>query len=319
MARKRAHEEHANHEAWAIPYADLMTLLLAFFVVMYAISTINVGKYKVMAEAMSAAFGGPPKSMKPVQVGTRQMTGSDFDRPTPIRMAPRFGPAAPAAPDPIARLSSVASQIGMPSDPGRMRAAEAQLERIAAELERTLAPLVDRKLVVVRRAGLWLEVQINSDILFTPGSATLDPQARQTLDKLADILGGVPNPVRVEGYTDDRAINTFQFPSNWELSAARAASVVHLFSGSGMTPERLAMIGYGEFRPIADNATEQGRNSNRRVLLVILAADTQGSVGPEPHIAAVDAAAGAAAPDRAPQASEPAGTAPAAGNVGGTQ
>ncbi len=323
MARKKAHEEHANHEAWAIPYADLMTLLLAFFVVMYAISTVNVGKYKVMAEAMTAAFGGPPKSVKPVQVGTNQLTGSDFDRPTPIKMGPKFGPAAPATSDPITRLSSAASQIDMPVDPGRMRAAKAQLENIATELERALAPLVERKLVVVRRADLWLEVQINSDILFTPGSATLDPSARQALDKLADVLGGVPNPVRVEGYTDDRAINTFQFPSNWELSAARAASVVHLFSGHGMPPERLAMIGYGEFRPIADNTTEQGRNSNRRVLLVILASDAQRSIGPEPHIAAMDAAAetdAAASSDGNAQIIQQVGAvAPAAGDAGGTQ
>ena len=322
MARKKAHEEHTNHEAWAIPYADLMTLLLAFFVVMYAISTVNVGKYKVMAEAMTAAFGGPPKSPKPVQVGTRQLTGSDFDRPAPIQMGPRFGPAAPAS-DPVTRLASAASQIDMPVDPGRMRAAKSQLERIATELERALAPLVDRKLVLVRRADLWLEVQINSDILFTPGSATLDPLARQTLDKLADVLGGVPNPVRVEGYTDDRAINTFQFPSNWELSAARAASVVHLFSGHGMTPERLAMIGYGEFRPIADNATEQGRNSNRRVLLVILASDAQPSLGPEPHIAVADAAmeteAAAGSDGNAQIIQQVGAVAPMAGDAGGTQ
>lgn len=289
MARKRTHEEHANHEAWAIPYADLMTLLLAFFVVMYAISTVNVGKYKVMAEAMTAAFGGPPRSIKPVQPGTTQLTGADFDRPAPTSI----GPKAPAPRlDPVTRLSSMASQANIPLDHDRLRTAKAQLEAIAQELDRALAPLVDRKLVVVRRADLWLEVQINSDILFPPGSATLAPMARETLNQLAGVLGDAPNPVRVEGYTDDRPINTSQFPSNWELSAARAASVVHLFSRTGMLPQRLAMIGYGEFRPIADNATVEGRNSNRRVLLVILATDQQSSAMPLPYVVAPGGAVG---------------------------
>jgi len=286
MARKKAHEEHANHEAWAIPYADLMTLLLAFFVVMYAVSSINEGKYKVMAEAMTAAFGGPPKSVTPVQVGKTQVSGSDHDRPAPLTRGRISGPSQPTTMDPVTRLSAMASQVDMPLDNGRLQAAKQQLESIATELERALSPLVERKLVLVRRADLWLEVQINSDILFTPGSATLDPMARETLDKLAGVLGGAPNPVRVEGYTDNRPINTYQFPSNWELSAARAASVVHLFSRSGMPQERLAMIGYGEFRPIADNATVEGRNSNRRVLLVILASDQQAGERAVPHVAA---------------------------------
>jgi len=288
MARKKRHEEHANHEAWAIPYADLMTLLLAFFVVMYAVSSVNEGKYKVMAEAMTAAFGGPPRSVTPVQVGKTQLTGSDQDRPAPLTKGRISGPSQPTAMDPVTRLSAMASQANMPLDKGRLQAARQQLESIATQLERALSPLVDRKLVLVRRADLWLEVQINSDILFTPGSATLDPLARDTLYKLADVLGGAPNPVRVEGYTDNRPINTYQFPSNWELSAARAASVVHLFSRSGMPEEQLAMIGYGEFRPIADNATVEGRNSNRRVLLVILASDQAGAEQPEPRIAGVE-------------------------------
>ncbi|HLM53791.1 MAG TPA: flagellar motor protein MotD [Pseudoxanthomonas sp.] len=284
MARKKGHEEHANHEAWAIPYADLMTLLLAFFVVMYAISSVNEGKYKVMAEAMNAAFGGPPRSIEPVQVG-RQLQGADFDRPSPLKAGPHSGPSTPStAATPLVRLASVASQLDMPVSMDRMQAAQKQLEAIASNLEQALAPLVDRKLVVVRRADLWLEVQINSDILFTPGSATLDAEATTTVYKLAEVLGGVPNPVRVEGYTDDRPINTFQFPSNWELSAARAASVVHLFSKDGIPPERLAMIGYGEHRPIADNLTEAGRNANRRVLLVILASDQAGSERPAPNL-----------------------------------
>ena len=96
MARGKKHEEHANHEAWAIPYADLMTLLLAFFVVMYAISTVNEGKYRVVADSLTAAFGGAPRTINPVQVGNHQLQGADFDRPSPIKSGAKKGPSAPS-------------------------------------------------------------------------------------------------------------------------------------------------------------------------------------------------------------------------------
>jgi chemotaxis protein MotB len=115
-----------------------------------------------------------------------------------------------------------------------------------------------------------VEVEIRTDILFPSGVATLSPQAQQVLRQLAETLEPFPNPIRVEGHTDDRPINTAAFPSNWELSAARAASVVHLFTQAGMDPRRLAVIGLGQYRPAQSNETEQGRNINRRVLLVIL-------------------------------------------------
>ncbi len=277
MARRKKHEEHGNHEAWAIPYADLMTLLLAFFVVMYAISTLNEGKYRVLADALTAAFGGAPRTINPVQVGNFQLQGSDYDRPSPIKSGARHGPSAPSpAPNPTL-LPALASHMrtGVPldvSDRAAVQRAQRQLGNIATRLEEALAPLVDARLITVRRAELWLEVEINSDILFDTGSAALDASAREVLTRLADVLRETPNPVRVEGYTDNRPINTVQFPSNWELSAARAASVVHLFSAQGVAPERLAMVGYGEHRPRADNLTEEGRNRNRRVVLIVLAA-----------------------------------------------
>ncbi len=294
MARKKAHEEHANHEAWAIPYADLMTLLLAFFVVMYAISSLNEGKYRVLADSLSAAFGGAPRTINPVQVGNNQLQGSDYDRPSPIKSGARQGPSAPSpAPNPTL-LPALAShaRTGTPmeiSDRETMQRAQRQLGNIAARLEDALAPLVDARLITVRRAELWLEVEINSDILFDPGSATLDLTARGVLSKLAEVLHDTPNPVRVEGYTDNMPINTVQFPSNWELSAARAASVVHLFSGQGVAPERLAMVGYGEYRPRADNVSQEGRNRNRRVVLIVLAApdappDPRDAVKPGPSM-----------------------------------
>lgn len=276
MSRRRNHEEHANHEAWAIPYADLMTLLLAFFVVMYAISTVNEGKYRVMADALTAAFGGAPRTINPVQVGNHQLQGADFDRPSPIKSGAKQGPSAPSpAPNPTL-LPALASHMrtGTPMDVTNREAvqrAQRQLGNIAARIEDALAPLVDARLITVKRAGLWLEVEINSDILFSTGSASLDASAHEVLAKLAGVLNDVPNPVRVEGYTDNIPINTAQFPSNWELSATRAASVVHLFVSQGVSPERLAMVGYGEYRPRADNLTQEGRNRNRRVVLIVLA------------------------------------------------
>lgn len=277
MARKKKHEEHGNHEAWAIPYADLMTLLLAFFVVMYAISSLNEGKYRVMADALTAAFGGAPRTINPVQVGNHQQQGSDYDRPSPIKSGAKQGPSAPSpAPNPTL-LPSLASHLrtGQPMDVADTRAvqrAQRQLGDIASQIEGALASLVEARLITVKRSELWLEVEINSDILFDTGSASLDLSARGVLAKLAAVLHDTPNPVRVEGYTDNQPIATAQFPSNWELSASRAASVVHLFAAQGVAPERLAMVGYGEYRPRADNLTDEGRNRNRRVVLIVLAA-----------------------------------------------
>jgi chemotaxis protein MotB len=167
-----------------------------------------------------------------------------------------------------------------------------QLARVADELEQALQALVDADLVAIRRHEFWLEVEVRTDILFASGVATLSNKANPALDALALTLAKYPNPVRVEGHTDNQPINTQHFPSNWELSAARAASVVHRFSRHGISPSRLSVIGFGEFRPAQDNKTVTGRDANRRVVIVILAgegapapADAAG-FGPDPEQAA---------------------------------
>ncbi|MFA4788531.1 flagellar motor protein MotD [Xanthomonas perforans] len=283
MARRRKHhEEHGNHEAWAIPYADLMTLLLAFFVVMYAISSLNEGKYKVMAQALTSAFGGSSNKASPVQLGKTQTLGADYDRPSVIKagapMAASNGPTDPTL------LPSMAAQMRMPvslRNQAQLARAQRQMDAVEQQLSKTLAPLIDKQLITIRRNDLWIEVEINSDILFGTGSATLAGRARGTLSTLASVLRDAPNGVRVEGYTDNQPIATAQFPSNWELSAARAASVVHLFADDGIAPQRLAMGGGEERRPSANPSTEAARNATRGVVLITLAAPA-GPLAPAP-------------------------------------
>ncbi len=308
MARRHAHEDHVNHEAWAIPYADLMTLLLAFFVVMYAISSLNEGKYRVMADALTTAFGGAPRTITQVQVGSQQVQGGGHDSPSVIRAPSMTGGAVS---DPT-RLPSMASQMTQPvslRDREQLQRAERQLSSIAERLTHTLAPLVDQGVITVRRTELWIEVEINSDILFPPGSATLDGGARDILGKLADVLREAPNGVRVEGHTDNRPIATAQYPSNWELSAARAASVVHLFADHGMQPQRLAMMGYGEFRPRESNDQAEGRNRNRRVMVIVLADSAANADALDPGATTTAAATGAEPASPAPGTPLPAATA----------
>jgi chemotaxis protein MotB len=256
MARRHKHEEHANHEAWAIPYGDLITLLLAFFVVMYAMSSVNEGKYRVLSDSLVAAFNGAPKTLEPIQVGEKQV-GPGATLAIDIARQPMINGQPQRAIQPIAL-----AQHGQQAFDG--------LAGVADEVEQSMSDLIDRELVTVRRHGKWVEVEIRTDILFPSGVATLSPPAEQVLQQLADTLKPFPNAIRVEGHTDNRPINTPAFPSNWELSAARAASVVHLFTRAGMDPARLAVIGLGENRPSQSNATAEGRNANRRVLLVIL-------------------------------------------------
>ena len=281
MARRHHHEEHTNHEAWAIPYGDLVTLLLAFFVVMSAISSLNEGKYRVLADALSSAFGGPPRTISPVQLGETQLRGSAFDRPAMQTAAAKNGPAS-ASPVNMVRIRQSLDMPTFGQSQAKVAAAsrakemamerERQLNTLGRQIQDALSELVRQKLVTVRRGSNYLEVEIQSDILFASGAAEPSPVAMATVRKLSAVLRDEANAVRVEGYTDDRPISTPQFHSNWELSAARAASVVHAMIGDGIRPGRLAVVGYGEYQPIADNSTEPGRNANRRVLLVILAA-----------------------------------------------
>lgn len=279
--RNRHHEEHANHEAWAIPYGDLITLLLAFFVVMYAISSINEGKYRVLADALSSAFGGPPRTVTPVQLGMHQLRGSAFDRPSLVTPGSKSGPSAStpiAAPRMRQALDMPTFGAQSGTGAGSAEGVDAvreehgrQLHSLGRRIQDALSELVKQKLVTVRRSYNFLEVEIQSDILFASGVATPNPQAVDTVRRIADVLRDEPNAMRVEGYTDNLPIATSQFPSNWELSSARASSIVHVMMRAGVAPGRLAVVGYGEFQPVADNATPEGRNANRRVLLVILA------------------------------------------------
>jgi len=259
MARKKKHEDHVNHEAWAIPYGDLVTLLFALFTVMYAMSSVNEGKFRVLSDAMIAAFNGAPKSMKPVNIGEPEQ-GKGGDKPL-VGITPTA-------------LIKVKTQQSNPSPAPIVPAqdASASLIRMERQVQDAMRALIDAKLITVRRENMWLEIEINTDILFTSGSGAFSAAAEPVLDKLAEVLKPFPNPIRVEGHTDDRPIHTGAFPSNWELSAARAASVVHQFTKQGIDPLRLEIVGFGEFHPRQANDSNEGRNANRRVAVLVLEA-----------------------------------------------
>jgi len=286
MARKHKHEEHLNHEAWAIPYGDLVTLLLALFVVMYAVSSINEGKYRVLADAMSAAFGGPPRSLKPVQVGEKQKG----EAPESKIQSPK--PSGVNLPE---RSSADRSAIVARGEAQAQRERK-RLQQMAQEVERAMGDLISRELIVVKRTDQWIEIEIRTDILFGSGSAAVAPGAVPVLARLAEILRPFPNALRIEGHTDDLPIATTAFPSNWELSAARAASVVHLFMRQGVEPRRMTVAGFGEYRPAVADSSFDARNRNRRVVIVALAA----SVDELPDLGAIQPSAPAAAATASP-------------------
>lgn len=245
MPRRKKIEDHDNHEAWAIPYGDLVTLLLAFFVVMYAMSNVNEGKYRVLSDSLSVAFRGQSHA-------------------APSQAESQAVPDQHTQPDPTAATTSSASLAD---------ASALELKAVADEVDAAMASLIEAGQVHVRRHDNWVVVDISSDILFSSGQAQLAPPAIGVLQRLADALRPFPNAIRVTGHTDNRPIRTVAFPSNWELSTARAASVVHLFMDRGVAPQRLSVMGFGEYRPVMANTTQTGRNANRRVEVMIMGRD----------------------------------------------
>jgi len=268
LAKKQHHEEHVNTEAWAIPYGDLITLLLAFFVVMYSMSSVNEGKYRILSDSLVAAFRGTPTSDTPINVG-KQSPGKGGKEMSGVKPTTLIKVRDQGAASGIFKGGGSAPPRDKDADAARQQASGA-LIRMAQDVESALKALIDQKLVTVRQEKLWLEVEIRTDILFKSGDASINAAAVPVLRSIADILKPFPNPIHVEGHTDNRPIRTSSFPSNWELSAARAATVVHLFMNQGVDPQRLKIIGLGEEHPIASNETPDGRNANRRVRVVVL-------------------------------------------------
>lgn len=242
MAR-RLPEDHDNAERWLVSYADFMTLLFAFFVVMYAISSVNEGKYRVLSSAMVNAF----RSGAPVSVSVNPSGGANT-----LIQAPETKP--------ISKAVKSKSQLSE----------QAKLGNLSADLRRVLAPLVKGGQVKINQTDKGVEIEIKDSALFQTGQAQPSPQSRAMLTQLAGVLDKVDNSVSVEGFTDDVPIRTPVFPSNWELSAARAGSVVRLFQENGIAAERLVAVGRAANKPVTDNTTPEGRARNRRVSITVL-------------------------------------------------
>ncbi|KAA1175198.1 flagellar motor protein MotD [Marinobacter salinexigens] len=246
--RKQPQDDLHNKERWLISYADFITLLFAFFVVMYAVSSVNEGKYKVLSETLTGVFNAPQRSFQPIEVGDNPQrslnTPSDEVIMPPVTEAPR-NPEMDAQ--------------------ARTEALRAMADRLALEFDE----LINQGVVTLETSDTWLELNLPNSMLFGSGDAEPHYDAFEVVEKIAVVLRDRDNAVRVEGFTDNQPISTNRFPSNWELSVARASAVVRMLTMEGIEPERLAAVGYGQYQPVARNDTDEGRRRNRRVVLLI--------------------------------------------------
>lgn len=260
--RRHVEPEVHNHERWVISYADFITLLFAFFVVMYSISSVNEGKYKVLSKSLEQVFSDSKTSYSKFSVGIDNPSGKNFsDRE--IQM-PRPGDYADQE-----EYNYTIDGADQEVEGGGNYEEDGGLDRITDSLTEQFSELINNDLVAINSNDLWAEIEIKSSVLFPSGKAAPSKAAVTIVKQIASELKKSPNPIHVEGFTDNVPISNEVFPSNWELSAARAAAVVRLLSEGGVAAERLAAVGYGEFQPVADNNTAEGRQKNRRVVMVI--------------------------------------------------
>ncbi|MBI4595752.1 MAG: OmpA family protein [Candidatus Tectomicrobia bacterium] len=238
--KRKPEEEPENHERWLISYADFLTLLFAFFVAMYSVSQVDQKKLGKFSQSIRTAFNVFPLSV-------------------PGQVTAIFGETKPILIPPINPLQLSQSTL--------RKLEKEKFKKMQSDLTKGFNN--KEKGVTVSVGSKGLEIRLGESLLFNSGEATIQAHAYPVLDALARSLVGLENNIRVEGHTDNVPISTSQFPSNWELSAARASSVVKYFiSHHNVSPLRFSASGYGEHRPLASNDTAEGRAANRRVEIV---------------------------------------------------
>jgi chemotaxis protein MotB len=244
----RIHRNRVSHERWLVSYADFITLLFAFFVVLYAFAKSDQKKQAQVSDAIASAFQSlgilPDAARRPVNA-TGDPSGAD----------------QPAIPMNIVMGEEVLSPARVKSD----------LEQIRRELQQTLSSQIAQHTISIRMGRDGLVISLREAGFFDSGSATPRPETLVTLRKIAESLGRTPYDVRIEGHTDNIPIHNAEFDSNWELSSARATHIARLFLDlHSIPPERLSAAGYAQYHPVASNDTAEGRAENRRVDLVVM-------------------------------------------------
>lgn len=246
MARRKKRVDHDNHDRWLISYADFITLLFAFFVVMYSISSVNEGKYKVFSDSLSVAFASQPKP------------GSDIQPVNPQEQALKT------------LVDKRTARLGE-----QQRKIQERMKNVASGLGQIMAPMVNRGVVSIVQSRRGVVIDISAQALFGTGEATLQSGSIETLKQVAAVLAKEEYAIEVEGHTDDIPISTAQFPSNWELSSARASSVVKLLVDNGVSAKRLAAVGLASNQPVAPNDSLENRARNRRVTVTVLSPNAE--------------------------------------------
>ncbi len=239
-------------ERWLLSYADFITLLMVFFIMLYALSKVDVAKYNAIAQSLSVVLTGN--------------TIQNLDAPGPS-MAPG-----------ISGLQNTEKPVDLSEAAIQLAEVQKQIENFISidktegsniAMGQSSTKLADYIDIIEQERGLV--ISIKDTLLFPSGSDELNPQAKVVIEQLGKALNQVPNQLRVEGHTDDLAINTERFPSNWELSVARATTVLHVLQqDAGIEAARLSVVGYGEFKPMVPNTNAANRSKNRRVDIVIL-------------------------------------------------
>ena len=246
--RIRRSEEPANHDRWLVSYADFITLLFAFFVVLFASSYRDGQTVKKLSQAIHIGFQ---------QLGA--FSGGDINRGVAYPNLP---------PDP----STYTPQVHHPADDAATAAAAVDIAQLRQQLESAMGQELKDHEVVMRVTPEGFVISLNELGFFNSGQAVLLPGAAPKIQRIAKVLSLHGLDLRVEGHSDDVPIHTAEFRSNWELSTARAMAVMELLvDDSGFDPAKISVAGYGQYRPVADNTTPEGRRMNRRVDIVVVA------------------------------------------------
>jgi len=267
MVRRREQEIHINKERWLVSYADFITLLFAFFVVMYSISQVNQSKYRVLSETFIQAFNQPNDSKANPMPQDKVKPSNDVI--TPLDMGKTATEEASKPKAIVIIEDSAKPEMNAQSNTTAKTQTTDELTQISDLVNQKFAQLINDKMIKVSSNELWLQIELNDSILFPSGGVETSEQAQAIFTEIAEILKSYSNPIQIEGFTDNIPIKNSRYPTNWELSSARATEIVKFLASKGVAPERLAAVGYGEFQPIASNDTDAGRAQNRRVAVMV--------------------------------------------------